>query len=87
MYNQPFSLRTLLDSLLSKWSDFFFFPFLFHQDVLPIAQKLGERIFENCGSKLAPYVPQANYCGQKRSRDKLQDSRSHTKVAVCLILH
>ncbi|XP_011018011.1 PREDICTED: uncharacterized protein LOC105121163 isoform X4 [Populus euphratica] len=53
-----------------------------NQDVLPIAQKLGERIFENCGSKLAPYVPQANYCGQKRSRDKLQDSRSHTEVAL-----
>ncbi|XP_034895499.1 uncharacterized protein [Populus alba] len=53
-----------------------------NQDVLPIAQKLGERIFENCGSKLAPYVPKANYCGQKRSRDKLQDSRSHTEVAL-----
>ncbi|KAJ6435651.1 hypothetical protein OIU84_000786 [Salix udensis] len=53
-----------------------------NQDVLPIAQKLGERIFENCGSKLAPYVPRANYCGQKRSRDKLQDSRSHTEVVV-----
>ncbi|KAF9662766.1 hypothetical protein SADUNF_Sadunf18G0088300 [Salix dunnii] len=53
-----------------------------NQDVLPIAQKLGERIFENCGSKLAPYVPRANYCGQKRSRDKLQDSRSHTELVV-----
>uniref|UniRef100_A0A6M2FAS3 Aminotransferase-like plant mobile domain-containing protein n=1 Tax=Populus davidiana TaxID=266767 RepID=A0A6M2FAS3_9ROSI len=53
-----------------------------NQDVLPIAQKLGERIFENCGSKLAPYVPQANYCGQTHIRGKLQDSGSHTELVV-----
>uniref|UniRef100_A0A2K2A4D6 Uncharacterized protein n=1 Tax=Populus trichocarpa TaxID=3694 RepID=A0A2K2A4D6_POPTR len=53
-----------------------------NQDVLPIAQKLGERIFENCGSKLAPYMPQANYCGQTHIRGKLQDSGSHTELVV-----
>ncbi|XP_011033450.1 PREDICTED: uncharacterized protein LOC105131928 isoform X5 [Populus euphratica] len=53
-----------------------------NQDVLPIAQKLGERIFENCGSKLAPYMPQANYCGQPHIRGKLQDSGSHTELLV-----
>ncbi|XP_011033449.1 PREDICTED: uncharacterized protein LOC105131928 isoform X4 [Populus euphratica] len=53
-----------------------------NQDVLPIAQKLGERIFENCGSKLAPYMPQANYCGQPHIRGKLQDSGSHTELVV-----
>ncbi|KAJ6914355.1 hypothetical protein NC651_016581 [Populus alba x Populus x berolinensis] len=53
-----------------------------NQDVLPIAQKLGERIFENCGSKLAPYVPQENYCGQTHIRGKLQDSGSHTELVV-----
>ncbi|CAK7338231.1 unnamed protein product [Dovyalis caffra] len=51
-------------------------------DVLPIAQKLGERVFENCGSKLARYMPQANYSGQKRSRGRLQYSGSHTELVV-----
>jgi hypothetical protein len=65
----------------------YFFLFFFHQNVLPIAQKLGERIFENCGSKLAPYMPQANYCGQTHIRGKLQDSGSHTEVVVFISFH
>uniref|UniRef100_A0A5B7B5K5 Tudor domain-containing protein n=1 Tax=Davidia involucrata TaxID=16924 RepID=A0A5B7B5K5_DAVIN len=30
-----------------------------NEEVLPIARKLGERVFENCASKLKPYLTQA----------------------------
>ena len=37
--------------------------------------------------KNAPYVPQANYCGQTHIRGKLQDSGSHTEVVVFISFH
>lgn len=45
----------MYETLLSNLSLVKYFP----QDVLPITRKLGERVLENCASKLKPYLIQA----------------------------
>ncbi|XAR69997.1 hypothetical protein NMG60_11001803 [Bertholletia excelsa] len=49
-----------------------------NKEVLPIARKLGERVFENCAAKLKPYLIQA-----KKSLDFSLDDYSKVITAIC----